>query len=152
MLNPDGSFVVHAGKKSIVLNIYIKKLIAISATGEVMILLRTAEPRLNYLRGSDQSQLDLHFFTSSASTNHIRWSLQDLLFLPSDDRLGTLRASCNNFDVISVSLSTNRKGRKKEKEKRGRSCMRCGRSFGWRRRRHHCRLCRRYICASCSGH
>jgi FYVE, RhoGEF and PH domain containing 5/6 len=31
------------------------------------------------------------------------------------------------------------------------SCMRCGRSFGWRRRRHHCRLCGRCICASCSG-
>ena len=29
--------------------------------------------------------------------------------------------------------------------------MRCGRSFGWRRRRHHCRLCGRFIRASCSG-
>ena len=29
--------------------------------------------------------------------------------------------------------------------------MRCGRSFGWRRRRHHCRLCGRCIRASCSG-
>ena len=29
--------------------------------------------------------------------------------------------------------------------------MRCGRSFGWRRRRHHCRLCGRCICAPCSG-
>jgi len=31
------------------------------------------------------------------------------------------------------------------------SCMRCGRMFGWRRRRHHCRLCGRCVCASCSG-
>jgi FYVE/RhoGEF/PH domain-containing protein 5/6 len=30
------------------------------------------------------------------------------------------------------------------------SCMRCGRMFGWRRRRHHCRLCGRCICAGCS--
>jgi hypothetical protein len=29
-------------------------------------------------------------------------------------------------------------------------CMRCGRPFGWRRRRHHCRLCGRCICSSCS--
>jgi FYVE/RhoGEF/PH domain-containing protein 5/6 len=31
------------------------------------------------------------------------------------------------------------------------SCMRCGRMFGWRRRRHHCRLCGRCVCAACSG-
>ena len=114
--------------------------------------------------------------TSSASTNHIRRSLQALPFPPSDDRLGTLRASRSSLDVIGVSLSPkNGKGRKKDKEKRrghsaerrrkvdhwvpaiwipdGKtsSCMRCGRSFGWRRRRHHCRLCGRCICASCSG-
>jgi hypothetical protein len=23
--------------------------------------------------------------------------------------------------------------------------------FGWRRRRHHCRLCGRCVCAGCSG-
>jgi FYVE/RhoGEF/PH domain-containing protein 5/6 len=112
--------------------------------------------------------------TSSASTNHIRRSLQALPFPPPDDRLGTLRAS-SSLDVIGVSLSLNDgKGRKKNKEKHGHSverrrkvdhwvpaiwipdektssCMRCGRSFGWRRRRHHCRLCGRCICASCSG-
>ena len=31
------------------------------------------------------------------------------------------------------------------------ACMRCGRPFGWRRRRHHCRLCGRCVCAACSG-
>ena len=31
------------------------------------------------------------------------------------------------------------------------ACMRCGRPFGWRRRRHHCRLCGRCVCAGCSG-
>ncbi|KAF8653528.1 hypothetical protein AX16_003912 [Volvariella volvacea WC 439] len=31
------------------------------------------------------------------------------------------------------------------------ACMRCGRRFGWRRRRHHCRLCGRCVCAACSG-
>ena len=57
--------------------------------------------------------------TSSASTNHIRRSLQALSFPASDDRLCTLRANCSNLDVVSVSSSTNGKGRKKEKEKRG---------------------------------
>ena len=109
--------------------------------------------------------------TSSASTNHIRRSLQALPFPPSDGRLATMCAS-SSLDVLSVSLSPNRKdkGRKKggsSAEKRRKvdhwvpaiwipdektsSCMRCGRSFGWRRRRHHCRLCGRCICASCSG-
>ena len=29
-------------------------------------------------------------------------------------------------------------------------CMRCQSAFGWRRRRHHCRLCGRVVCADCS--
>lgn len=34
---------------------------------------------------------------------------------------------------------------------RASACMRCGRAFGWRRRRHHCRLCGGVVCAACSG-
>ncbi|CAE6500871.1 unnamed protein product [Rhizoctonia solani] len=30
-------------------------------------------------------------------------------------------------------------------------CMRCQAAFGWRRRRHHCRICGRVVCASCSS-
>ncbi|KAG8739867.1 hypothetical protein FRC12_016177 [Ceratobasidium sp. 428] len=57
-------------------------------------------------------------------------------------------------------------GETKRKERRGRVehfvpaiwvpdkesavCMRCGSAFGWRRRRHHCRLCGRVVCAACS--
>ncbi|KAF8636417.1 hypothetical protein AX17_003599 [Amanita inopinata Kibby_2008] len=35
-------------------------------------------------------------------------------------------------------------------DERTKECMRCGRPFGWRRRRHHCRLCGRCVCATCS--
>ncbi|KAJ6580806.1 hypothetical protein B0H19DRAFT_485341 [Mycena capillaripes] len=89
--------------------------------------------------------------TSSSSTAHLRRSLQALPFPPSDERLATLREG---------------KGKGKKLERRGRvehwvpaiwipdekteGCMRCGRTFGWRRRRHHCRLCGRCVCASCS--
>src|SRR5271156_4134147 len=114
--------------------------------------------------------------TSSPSTNHIRRSLQALPFPPSDDRLATLRAS-SSLDVLGAASPTPKgkdRGGKKDKEKRASSverrrkvdhwvpaiwipdgktssCMRCGRTFGWRRRRHHCRLCGRCVCASCSG-
>ena len=101
--------------------------------------------------------------TSSASTNHLRRSLQALPFPPHDERIGT---------IGSGGHARGKKGTKSGKEKqqgerRGRvehwvpaiwipdakteGCMRCGRGFGWRRRRHHCRLCGRCVCAACSG-
>ena len=86
-------------------------------------------------------------------------------------------ANRSNLDVISVSLSRNGKGRKKEKEKEkekrghpaeetysgslGAAYLDTGWEdkflyemwsvFVWRRRRHHCRLSGRCICASCFG-
>ncbi|KAE9389732.1 FYVE-domain-containing protein [Gymnopus androsaceus JB14] len=35
-------------------------------------------------------------------------------------------------------------------DEKAEGCMRCGKTFGWRRRRHHCRLCGRCVCSSCS--
>jgi len=117
--------------------------------------------------------------TSSASTNHVRRVLQALPYHPSDERVATLKtsSSVDLFMKDSVSPLSSRLGKftgKKDREKKGlsaerrrkvehwvppiwipdsktASCMRCGRMFGWRRRRHHCRLCGRCICAACSG-
>ncbi|KAG5637247.1 hypothetical protein H0H81_005245 [Sphagnurus paluster] len=92
--------------------------------------------------------------TSSSSTNHLRRSLQALPFPPSDDRIATIRDTGND------AKRSKGKGRGIEPVERRRKvehwvpaiwipdektggCMRCGRSFGWRRRRHHCRLCGR---------
>jgi hypothetical protein len=35
-------------------------------------------------------------------------------------------------------------------DEKAEGCMRCGCSFGWKRGRHHCRLCGRCVCTSCS--
>jgi len=158
LLSPEGSFVVYAATEE-ERNDWTSEIRA--AKTQLFVSLNVTNPNST--------------LTSSASTNHIRRSLQALPFPPSDDRLATLRAS-SSLDVVGVSLSPNGRdnGKKKEKEKRGNSaerrrkvdhwvpaiwipdgktnsCMRCGRTFGWRLRRHHCRLCGRCVCASCSG-
>ncbi|KAI0066576.1 hypothetical protein BV25DRAFT_1849149 [Artomyces pyxidatus] len=78
--------------------------------------------------------------TSSASTNHIRRTLQALPHLPEEDGKRPKRGKVEHF-VPAVWIP----------DGKTESCMRCGRTFGWRRRRHHCRLCGRCVCASCSG-
>ncbi|KAJ7080749.1 hypothetical protein B0H15DRAFT_1025045 [Mycena belliarum] len=89
--------------------------------------------------------------TSSSSTAHLRRSLQALPFPPSDERLTTLRQGKTKGKKLE------RRGRVEHwvpaiwiPDEKTEGCMRCGRTFGWRRRRHHCRLCGRCVCASCS--
>ena len=78
--------------------------------------------------------------TSSTSTNHLRRTLQALPHLPEDDDKNPLRGKVEHFvPVIWIP------------DGKTDTCMRCGRPFGWRRRRHHCRLCGRCVCGSCSG-
>lgn len=95
--------------------------------------------------------------TSSSSTQHLRRALQALPYPPDDDR----------YDEPSSKKKRKDHQKDRNRERRGRvehfvpaiwvpdakaeSCMRCGGVFGWRRRRHHCRLCGRCVCASCSG-
>jgi FYVE/RhoGEF/PH domain-containing protein 5/6 len=94
--------------------------------------------------------------TSSSSTQHLRRALQALPYPPDD-----------GHDEPSSKKKKKDHQKDKNRERRGRvdhfvpaiwvpdakaeSCMRCGGVFGWRRRRHHCRLCGRCVCASCSG-
>ncbi|KAH9934090.1 uncharacterized protein BXZ73DRAFT_46031 [Epithele typhae] len=77
--------------------------------------------------------------TSSASTNHLRRTLQALPYAPEDDTKPK-RGRVEHF-VPAVWVP----------DGKTESCMRCGRTFGWRRRRHHCRLCGRCVCGGCSG-
>ncbi|KAI0321277.1 hypothetical protein OF83DRAFT_1161922 [Amylostereum chailletii] len=78
--------------------------------------------------------------TSSASTAHLRRTLQALPHRPEDDARKPKRGKVEHF-VPAIWIP----------DARTESCMRCGKPFGWRRRRHHCRLCGRCVCSSCSG-
>ncbi|KAF7296442.1 hypothetical protein HMN09_01114600 [Mycena chlorophos] len=89
--------------------------------------------------------------TSSSSTAHLRRSLQALPFPPSDERLTSPKLGGKKGKKIE------RRGRVEHwvpaiwiPDEKTEGCMRCGRTFGWRRRRHHCRLCGRCVCSSCS--
>lgn len=92
--------------------------------------------------------------TSSNSNNHIRRALQALPHDPADS------------PTVPSSPSSKRKKSEQKFVRRGKvdhfvpaiwvpdqkteTCMRCNSRFGWRRRRHHCRLCGRVVCANCS--
>jgi FYVE, RhoGEF and PH domain containing 5/6 len=77
--------------------------------------------------------------TASTSTNHLRHALQALPYAPDEETSSPKRGRVEHF-VPAVWIP----------DGKTESCMRCGRTFGWRRRRHHCRLCGRCICAQCS--
>lgn len=88
--------------------------------------------------------------TSSDSNNHIRLSLQALPFAPEE-------TSGEKGKKVKVKGEKERRGWVEHwvpaiwiPDERAETCMRCGKSFGWRRRRHHCRLCGRCVCATCS--
>lgn len=78
--------------------------------------------------------------TSSASTTHLRQTLQALPHLPEEGGTKPKRGKVEHF-VPAIWIP----------DGKTENCMRCAKSFGWRRRRHHCRLCGRLVCASCSG-
>ncbi|GJE89658.1 FYVE, RhoGEF and PH domain-containing protein [Phanerochaete sordida] len=77
--------------------------------------------------------------TSSASTHHLRHALQALPYSPEEESKNPKRGRVEHF-VPAIWIP----------DSKTESCMRCGRTFGWRRRRHHCRLCGRCVCHTCS--
>ncbi|EIN14293.1 hypothetical protein PUNSTDRAFT_96046 [Punctularia strigosozonata HHB-11173 SS5] len=79
--------------------------------------------------------------TSSASNAHIRRALQAIPYSPEEEASGKKprRGKVEHF-VPAIWVP----------DAKTEACMRCGRPFGWRRRRHHCRLCGRCVCAACS--
>lgn len=79
---------------------------------------------------------------TSAATNHLRRSLQAIPYLPEeiDNDEMPKRGKVDHF-IPAIWVPDGKTD----------SCMRCGRLFNWRRRRHHCRLCGRCVCGTCSG-
>lgn len=79
--------------------------------------------------------------TASSSNAHIRRTLQALPHLPEEETSGKKprRGKVEHF-VPPIWIP----------DAKTSSCMRCSRTFGWRRRRHHCRLCGRCVCSACS--
>lgn len=106
--------------------------------------------------------------TSSASTHHVRRSLQALPFPATplsvslvDGKSHQGRESTSSgvasTRVIDENSRSHRRGKVEHwvpaiwiPDEKTRECMRCGQAFGWRRRRHHCRLCGRCVCGGCS--
>ncbi|KAF8336362.1 uncharacterized protein EI90DRAFT_3045508 [Cantharellus anzutake] len=89
---------------------------------------------------SVQATLPNTTFTSSTSNKHIRRYLQALPYDPSLQlSAGTMRAKVEHF-VPAIWVP----------DQKMETCMRCQTRFGWRLRRHHCRLCGKVVCATCS--
>ncbi|TFK39533.1 hypothetical protein BDQ12DRAFT_734878 [Crucibulum laeve] len=147
VLSPEGSFALYATTEQ-ERDEWVSGIR--QAKGQLLISLNVTQPNST--------------LTSSAATNHVRRTLQALPFPPSDERIATLRGSPSK---AKLSKQQKKKGEEPALERRGKvehwvpaiwipdgkteGCMRCGKPFGWRRRRHHCRLCGRCICAACSG-
>ncbi len=178
ILSPGGSFAVFAGGFELLGLAIVKILTNISASekerDEWTSEIRSAKQQLLISLNATNPNSTL---TSSASTNHLRRILHALPYHPSEESVATLKTA-SSVDLIGLPaspLSSKFSGKKDKDKKRQNmsrerrrkvehwvppiwipdsktsSCMRCGRMFGWRRRRHHCRLCGRCVCAACSS-
>ena len=139
--SPEGSFAVYAGKSPVKSPFFAFILFVFPASeverDEWSTAIRNAKAALLASLNVTHPNSTL---SSSASTNHLRRTLQALPHLPEDAQNRPRRGRVEHF-VPAVWIP----------DGKTECCMRCGRPFGWRRRRHHCRLCGRCVCASCSG-
>lgn len=139
--SPEGSFAVYAGKPPLVPLVLPSSDLVFPASeierDEWSTSIRNAKAALLASLNVTRPNSTL---SSSTSTNHLRRTLQALPHLPEDTQNQPRRGRVEHF-VPAVWIP----------DGKTECCMRCGRPFGWRRRRHHCRLCGRCVCASCSG-
>lgn len=139
--SPEGSFAVYAGKSFFKLLTSLSSNFVFSASegerDEWSTAIRNTKAALLASLNVTRPNSTL---SSSTSTNHLRRTLQALPHLPEDEQNRPRRGKVEHF-VPAVWIP----------DGKSECCMRCGRPFGWRRRRHHCRLCGRCVCANCSG-
>jgi hypothetical protein len=90
--------------------------------------------------------------TSSTSGAHVRRALQALPHDPAAPSESPSLDSGTSKDPRPV-----RRGKVDHfvpaiwvPDQKAETCMRCNSRFGWMKRRHHCRLCGRVVCGSCS--
>ncbi|KIY63183.1 hypothetical protein CYLTODRAFT_360395, partial [Cylindrobasidium torrendii FP15055 ss-10] len=126
----------------------------LSPGGSFVVLADTEEERDEWCSSIRQAKAQLLMslnlthpnstLTSSDSNKHVRLSLQALPFAPDEKKGKKLKAKERrgwvDHWVPAIWIP----------DEKAEVCMRCAKSFGWRRRRHHCRLCGRCVCASCS--
>ncbi|KAF9244171.1 hypothetical protein BU15DRAFT_42201 [Melanogaster broomeanus] len=161
VLSPEGSFALYPGKND-----------SLSSWIDAIRTARTARLAALALSNPDST------LSASASGVHLRRALRAFASEGDDNDDGQRdeepgdrdEASIGNQEAGSASTRSPRSHRRRAQldnflppvwvpDAKTDACMRCGRPGGWRwaggggawRRKHHCRLCGRVVCAACSS-
>jgi FYVE, RhoGEF and PH domain containing 5/6 len=139
ILSPDGSFSLFCGKSPRLWRAYTYLVHVADGTSleDWVSSIRAAKASL--LIGLSSIQMNTTL-TSSSSNAHVRRALRALPYASEADPGSVRRGKVEHF-LPPVWVP----------DQRTQHCMRCSKAFTWRRRRHHCRLCGRCVCAACSA-